>query len=225
MPDPCYVHNAFSSIAPRYVAANHLLSLGADILWRARAVDIIAEWHPLNLLDVATGTGDLALHISRELPEVEVLGVDFCEPMLDVARRRGLRHLLCADAMRLPLPDNSFDALTTAFGLRNLPDYPAALREFHRVLRPGGHLLVLELSIPSDFAAVPYRFYLHRVLPLLAACITGERSAYSYLGDSIEHFPPTPTFLNLLSLSGFSCPTALPLLGGIATIYTAENGF
>ncbi len=216
------MYNTFSAIAQRYVTANHLLSLGADVLWRARAVDMISEWHPSDLLDVATGTGDLALDICRELPEINVLGVDFCEPMLSVARKRGLRHLLCADAMHLPLPDHSFDAVTTAFGLRNLPDYPAALREFRRILRPGGHILVLELSIPDGFSALPYRFYLHHILPQLATCITGEHSAYTYLGDSIEKFPRGIAFLDMLTLTGFSCATASPLFGGIAVIYTAE---
>lgn len=222
MPDPTYVHAAFSGIAGRYVAANHIFSLGMDILWRARAVQMIAEWKPANLLDIATGTGDMALDIVRALPEVEVLGTDFCEPMLEIARRRGLKRCLLADAMQLPLPDASFDAATTAFGLRNMPDYAAALREFRRVLRPGGHLLVLDLGIPEGWAAAPYRFYLHRVLPRLAGCLTGETETYSYLGRSIEQFPRGEAFLSLLHSTGYVAPVALPLFGGIARIYTAE---
>ena len=222
MPDPAYVHAAFSAIARRYVAANHLLSLGMDIQWRARAVQMVAEWRPAQLLDVATGTGDLALDILRALPEVRVLGVDFCGPMLEIARRRGLRDCLEADAMHLPLPDAAFDVVTTAFGLRNMPDYAAALREFRRVLRPGGHLLVLDLGIPEGVAAGPYRFYLHRVLPRIASCFAASAEAYTYLGRSIEAFPRGGAFFDLLSSVGYVAPVHVPLMGGIASIYTAE---
>ncbi len=224
MPDPAFVHAAFSSIAERYVTANHVLSMGTDVLWRQRALQLIAEWKPASLLDIATGTGDLALTIARALPEVEVLGTDFCAPMLEVARRRGLRHVLEADAMALPLPDASFDAATVAFGLRNMADYAAALREFRRVLRPGGHLLVLDFSMPDNpVLAGPYRLYLHHVLPRIAGLITGNSGAYDYLGESIEQFPRGEAFLQLLRDCGYQAPTQLPLFCGIATIYTAER--
>ncbi len=223
MPDPAFVHAAFSSIAERYVTANHVLSLGTDVLWRQRALQLIAEWKPGNLLDIATGTGDLALAIEHALPEIEVLGTDFCAPMLDVARRRGLRRVLEADAMNLPLPDAGFDAATVAFGLRNMADYAAALREFRRVLRPGGHLLVLDFSMPDNpVLAGPYRLYLHHVLPRIAGLITGNAGAYDYLGESIEQFPRGEAFLQLLRDCGYQAPTQLPLFCGIATIYTAE---
>lgn len=220
--DPTFVHAAFSSIASRYVTANHVLSLGADIAWRERAIKIIAEWKPRNLLDIATGTGDLALAIKKALPEVEVQGTDFCRPMLDVAVQRGLTNVFEADAMNLPLPDACFDAATVAFGLRNMADYEKALREFRRILRPGGHLLVLDFSLPTNLLAAPYRFYLHRVLPCIAGMLTGNAAAYDYLGDSIEQFPAGEAFTSLLSRCGYTMPTALPLLCGIASIYTAE---
>lgn len=222
MPDPAYVHAAFSSIAERYVTANHVLSLGTDVLWRERAVKIISEWKPRNLLDIATGTGDLALAVCRALPEVEVLGTDFCRPMLDVAVRRGLTRVLEADALHLPLPGASFDAATVAFGLRNMADYAAALREFHRILRPGGHLLVLDFSMPEGLLTPPYRLYLHHVLPRIAGWLTGNSGAYDYLGDSIEAFPRGEAFCKLLGTAGFRMATSLPLSGGIASIYTAE---
>ena len=222
MPDPAYVHAAFSSIAERYVTANHVLSLGTDVLWRERAVKIISEWKPRNLLDIATGTGDLALAVCRALPEVEVLGTDFCRPMLDVAVRRGLTRVLEADALHLPLPGASFDAATVAFGLRNMADYAAALRDFHRILRPGGHLLVLDFSMPEGLLAPPYRLYLHHVLPRIAGWLTGNSGAYDYLGDSIEAFPRGEAFCKLLGTAGFRMATSLPLSGGIASIYTAE---
>lgn len=222
MPDPAYVHAAFSSIAARYVTANHLLSMGADILWRARAIEKIAEWKPRRVLDIATGTGDLALAIQRALPEVDVMGTDFCRPMLDVAVKRGLNNVLEADAMNLPLPDASFDVATVAFGLRNMADYEAALREFRRILKPGGHLLVLDFSMPAGLFAGPYRLYLHHVLPKLAGWVTGNSAAYDYLGESIEAFPRDAAFLALLEKAGYTIPTQLPLLSGIASIYTAQ---
>lgn len=222
MPDPAYVHAAFSSIAARYVTANHLLSMGADILWRARAIEKIAEWKPRRVLDIATGTGDLALAIQHAFPEVEVMGTDFCRPMLDVAVKRGLSNVLEADAMNLPLPDASFDVATVAFGLRNMADYEAALREFRRILKPGGHLLVLDFSMPAGLFSGPYRLYLHHVLPKLAGLVTGNSAAYDYLGDSIEAFPRDAAFLALLEKAGYTIPTQLPLLSGIASIYTAQ---
>lgn len=221
-PGADFVHSVFSGIAARYVAVNHILSFGMDILWRLRAVELVADWKPSSLLDVATGTGDLALDIQRELPEVEVLGVDFCEPMLEIARRRGVRRTICADAMHLPLPSSCFDTLTIAFGLRNLPDYTAALQEFRRVLRPGGHLLILDFGIPDGIVSMPYRFYLHYVLPRFANLLTSSQPAYSYLGESIERFPRYETMCNLLTGVGYSDAVCLPLLGGIAVIYFAR---
>lgn len=222
MPDPAYVHAAFSSIAERYVTANHILSMGTDILWRARVVQMVAEWKPAKLLDIATGTGDLALAIKKALPEVDVLGTDFCRPMLDVAVRRGLADVLEADAMNLPLAADSYDAATVAFGLRNMADYEKALREFRRVLKPGGHLLVLDFSMPENILAGPYRLYLHHVLPRIAGWVTGNRGAYDYLGESIEAFPRGAAFCDLLRRCGYSNPVCRPLSLGIASIYTAE---
>ena len=224
MQDPVFVHSVFSSIAKRYVTANHVLSLGVDILWRERALKLVAEWKPRRLLDIATGTGDLALAIRKALPEVDVLGTDFCRPMLDVAVQRGLSNVLEADAMNLPLPDDSYDAATVAFGLRNMADYEKALREFRRILRSGGHLLVLDFSMPEGILAGPYRFYLHHILPRIAGVLTDNMGAYDYLGDSIETFPRGAAFCELLSRCGYLAPTALPLMGGIATIYTGEKG-
>lgn len=225
MPDPSFVHTAFSAIAEKYVTANHILSLGADILWRERAVEKIAEWKPQRVLDIATGTGDLALEISRVLPECEVLGTDFCRPMLDIAVRRGLKNVLEADALALPLPDATFDVATVAFGLRNMVDYPAALREFRRILRPGGHLLVLDFSLPEPPVLPLYRLYLHHLLPRIAGWVTGNRGAYGYLGESIEAFPRGASMLQLLHSVGYEDAGTLPLLGGIASIYTAQSPY
>lgn len=222
MPDPAFVHAAFSAIAARYVTANHVLSMGADIVWRMRAIEKIAEWAPQRLLDVATGTGDLALAVQRALPDTDVTGTDFCRPMLDVALQRGLTQVVEADALQLPMEDHAYDVVTVAFGLRNMADYGAALQEFRRVLRPGGHLLVLDFSMPEGILAPLYRFYLHHLLPRVAGVLTGNSSAYDYLGESIEAFPRDAAFLSLLKEVGYCMPTQLRLFSGIASIYTAQ---
>jgi demethylmenaquinone methyltransferase/2-methoxy-6-polyprenyl-1,4-benzoquinol methylase len=214
----------FGSIAPRYDLANHLLSCGADFYWRKRAAEIVASWQPNNVVDLATGTGDLALAIAKKLPNVDITAVDFSEKMLAIARGKGLRNTIVADAMRLPFADALFDCVTVAFGLRNMEDYGGALREMSRVLNSNGHVLVLEFSVPrlSILRAV-YRFYLHRCLPLIGSILTQRKSAYDYLGDSIEKFPGGDTMLRLMESSGFVHATAEPLTGGIVTIHTAEK--
>jgi demethylmenaquinone methyltransferase/2-methoxy-6-polyprenyl-1,4-benzoquinol methylase len=221
---PERVQRMFGSIAPRYDLANHLLSCGADFYWRKRAAEIVASWQPNNVVDLATGTGDLALAIAKKLPNVDITAVDFSEKMLAIARGKGLRNTIVADAMRLPFADASFDCVTVAFGLRNMEDYGGALREMSRVLNSNGHVLVLEFSVPrlSILRAV-YRFYLHRCLPLIGSILTQRKSAYDYLGDSIEKFPGGEGMLRLMESSGFVHAIAEPLTGGIVTIHTAEK--
>lgn len=219
--NPEFVHAAFSSIAPRYAAANHLLSLGIDILWRRRVVRMVSPWKPRRILDVATGTGDLALALSRALPGAEITGTDFCRPMLDRAARRGLKNLVLADALHLPMAADSYDVLTVAFGLRNMADYTCALNEFRRVIRPGGRLLVLDFSMPRGWWGKLYRLYLHHVLPRAAGWVTGNPGAYTYLGDSIEAFPRGEAMLALLAGCGYREPRCTPLSRGVASIYTA----
>lgn len=221
---PERVHWMFRSIARRYDLANHLLSCGVDFSWRRRAAEIVARWSPPRIVDLATGTGDLALALTRKLPGAEIVGVDFAEEMLACARAKGLRQAILADAMKLPFAEASFDCVTIAFGLRNLPDYGGGLREMHRVLRPGGHLLVLEFSLPRlSILRAMYRGYLHYFLPLIGSLLTGHRSAYQYLGDSIEQFPAGGAMLRLLEQSGFSDVRAEPLTGGIVTIFTGTK--
>ena len=219
MPDAVYVRDAFARIADRYVLTNHVLSGGADIWWRKVVTARIRKWKPKRLLDVASGTGDLALEIQDQCPACEVIATDFCAEMLAHAASRGIAKTLVADALSLPFPDRSFDVVTVAFGLRNMADYPGALREMHRVLRPGGRLLILDFALPDGILRTPYRLYLHHVLPRLAGLVTGQRDAYEYLGGSIEAFPSGPGMMRLMETCGFSDTDATPLTFGVVSIY------
>jgi demethylmenaquinone methyltransferase / 2-methoxy-6-polyprenyl-1,4-benzoquinol methylase len=214
----------FRSIAARYDLANHLLSCGVDFYWRKRAAGIVAGWAAKNILDLATGTGDLALALQKAVPTATVTGLDFVPEMIELAKGKGVQRALVGDAMNLPFPDRSFDCATIAFGLRNLPDFAAGLREMARVLKAHGHVLVLEFSIPTiPVLRGAYRFYLHRCLPVFGSLITQHRSAYDYLGDSIEEFPSGGAMIRLLESNGFRNAKVEPLTGGIVTIYTAEK--
>ena len=144
----------FGSIAARYDLANHALSCGLDFLWRRRVVRRVREWSPQSVLDLATGTGDLGLLLQDRLPVAEVTGADFSAEMLELAQRKGLKRTTLADARRLPFADETFDVVTIAFGLRNLPDWAEGLREMRRVIRRGGHLLVLDFSLPASPCAM-----------------------------------------------------------------------
>jgi demethylmenaquinone methyltransferase/2-methoxy-6-polyprenyl-1,4-benzoquinol methylase len=221
--DPEKVRAMFGRIARRYDLANHLLSGGLDFWWRHRAAEIVRAWNPRRVLDLATGSGDLALTIAKKLPEAETTGADFCAEMLETARSKGLTNTVVADALHLPFAAASFDAVTVAFGLRNMVDWSAALAEMARVLVPGGHLLVLDFSLPLGLLRPAYRFYLHRCLPRLAGLVTGEKQAYDYLCKSIEKFPSGATMCELMRTSGFSTATAQRLSGGIVTIYCATH--
>ena len=221
--DPESVRAMFGRIARRYDLANHLLSAGADFLWRRRAAKTVAEWQPRDVLDLATGSGDLALAIQRRLPEARIVAADFSPEMIEVARGKGVVNTIVADALHLPFQDGSFDAITVAFGLRNMADWDRALAEMARVLRAGGHVLVLDFSLPTGALRPAYRFYLHQCLPLFASIVTGQKAAYDYLGGSIEKFPSGETMTELIERNGFANAVAEPLTGGIATIYTAQR--
>ncbi len=217
------VQSMFEKIARRYDLANHLLSGGLDFWWRRRAARQVRAWQPQRLLDLATGSGDLALTLAAACPGTHIVAADFCEPMLELARRKGVPNLVVADALALPFAEAEFDVVTVAFGLRNMASWPRALSEMRRVLRPGGHLLVLDFSLPSPPLRWFYRRYLHHVLPRFAALVTGEKAAYDYLGDSIEKFPHGPAMGALLQEAGFISPTSEPLTGGIVSLYTAAK--
>ncbi len=221
-PNADSVRAMFGSIARRYDLANHLLSGGLDFLWRRRAARIVKGWEPARVLDLATGSGDLALAIAAACPAASVVGADFCLPMLAEARRKGVARLVVADAMHLPFADGEFDVVTVAFGLRSMESWPRALAEMARVLGPGAHLLVLDFSLPPAPLRGIYRPYLHYILPCLAALLTGERAAYAYLGESIEKFPCGEEMCALLREAGFAEAACEPLTGGIVSLYTAR---
>lgn len=222
MQDARYVRQAFAGIARRYVLTNHVLSLGTDVLWRIKTAHLVASFAPSHVLDLATGSGDLALAIQRACPQAQVLGADFSVPMMREAQRQHFDRLIAADALALPLADAAFDVVTVAFGLRNMASWPAALREMHRVLRPGGHLVVLDFSLPrAPVFRAPYLFYLKQIMPRIAGLLTGKRDAYEYLCGSIERFPSGARMEALLRDCGFTDPCFRPLSFGIATLYSA----
>jgi len=230
IPTHAYVRSLFDGIAPRYDLLNHLLSAGIDRRWRRRAVEQLRDLRPRAILDVATGTGDLALEASRLQPE-EIIGVDLSPRMLERARakvaRRGLARLITlqqGEAEALPFGDGRFDGVLVAFGVRNFERLDQGLREIHRVLRPGGKLVVLEFSHPHRF---PFRqlyfFYFRRILPRLGRALSGHAEAYSYLPDTVMAFPEGEAFVRILSEAGFERPTLQTLSAGVASIYTGQK--
>src|SRR5437660_11710201 len=222
--EPTRVRPMFVAIGRRYVLADHTLSCGIDFYWRKRAANTVASWRPGKIVDLATGTGDLALALQKKLPDAEVTGVDFLPEMLELAQRKGVRQTVLADAMKLPFPDASFDCVTIAFGLRNMENWRGALVEMSRVLRRDGHLLVLEFSLPTiSIVRSMYRFYLHRCLPFLGSFLTRTKSAYDYIGDSIEEFNSWHAMIDLIEASGFQHATPQSFSCGMASIETEQN--
>jgi len=231
MPDPTAVRTMFARIAGRYDLANRILSGGMDIRWRVRLVRAVRDARPAEVLDLATGSGDVAFALADGLPRrCRITGLDFCQPMLDAAAAKQAAtprwakvSFLQGDAMALPFPAASFDAITIAFGLRNLVDRKAALAGMRRVLRPGGRLFVLEFSQPDPWFRPIYYLYLLRLSPLLAGWVTGERPAYEYLGGSIEQYPDRQSMSREIRAAGFSSVSATPLTLGVVALHEAVN--
>jgi demethylmenaquinone methyltransferase/2-methoxy-6-polyprenyl-1,4-benzoquinol methylase len=218
--DPKFVKGAFAKIADRYVLTNHVLSIGTDILWRRKVGRIVSRWNPEHVLDVATGTGDLALEIQKRCPGAKVLGTDFCPEMLAHATEGGVQETQVEDAMNLSFKDGTFDVVTAAFGLRNMENWQKALREMGRVIKPGGYLLVLDFSQPRGILKKPYGLYLNKILPKVAGLLTGQGGAYQYLAGSIGEFPYGENMVKLFENADFQDCECRPLSGGIASIYT-----
>ena len=222
------VRDIFATIPGRYDFLNHLLSLRRDVAWRRAAVRRLRFFSTFRLLDIATGTADLAIEAARHHPQIRVTGVDFTPEMLAAGQRkifaRGLAdriRLLQADAMQLPFPDESFDAAAMAFGIRNMPDRLQALREMRRVLVPGGRAFILEMNFPPNrFWQGFFALYLKHLLPAVARLFSVNPAAYRYLGDSILHFPAPPAFLALMEAAGFRQVTQRGMTFGITRLYS-----
>lgn len=222
------VRDMFGAIAGRYDLLNHILSLNFDRLWRRRAARELQPAPGARVLDLCGGTGDLSLVLARRSPAVSVVCCDFSHPMLALAsvkfRRRGLERrcdAVEADGLRLPFRAESFDAVTVAFGVRNLADLGAGLVETLRVLKPGGKLVVLEFSQPtSPWIAPAYRFYLHRVLPWLGDRVSGRSGPYRYLAATIAGFPDPAVLAGRIREAGFAAVGWTLVTGGIVAIHT-----
>ena len=225
------VRGMFAEIAPRYDLANRTLSGGVDVLWRRFTVRKAPPPTSGAMLDLCTGTGDLAIAYALKAdPGVRVVGADFCQPMLDHAvvksQRRGLPvEWMAADAMALPFPDASFDLVTVAFGLRNIADTSQGLAEMARVTRPGGRLAILEFSLPSNpLLRTSYLWYFRHVLPRLGNGLAANGSdAYRYLNESVEEFPSGERLANLVRGAGYEDVVMHPLTFGIATLTIAHR--
>lgn len=225
MQNPEFIQAMFSDLAPRYDLANHLFTGGMDVGWRRRVARLVREVEPTRVLDLATGSGDLALELQTRLgPEVQVIAADFCEPMLEQARKKGVREVIHADGMAMPFADEAFDALTIGFGLRNMADYPAAVREMARVLRPRGRLIILDCATPPAWVRPFYNLYARVILPRICGLVTGKPEAYKYLVDSVGTFPSGEAMLKLLQGNGFAQVRAIPLMFGAVAIYVAQKG-
>ena len=225
------VERMFDNIAPTYDLLNHSLSLGIDRRWRRAAIRSLAPYKPRRILDVATGTGDFALLTARMLCPDSILGVDLSEGMLTVAREKvekvGLQSVISfqkEDCLALSLPDDSFDALTVAYGIRNFADLDRGLREMLRVLRPGGRLVIAELTVPRHF---PMRqlfwLYAHLWMPLVGRLVSHDRAAYRYLPATMEAFPQGERMQEILEKAGFTDVNFRRFTFGLSTLYTAKK--
>jgi demethylmenaquinone methyltransferase/2-methoxy-6-polyprenyl-1,4-benzoquinol methylase len=231
------VQRMFGEIADWYDFLNHLLSLGIDRHWRRKTVRLVQPEDGAGpILDVCTGTADLALaywQASRQMDEVHVLGADFCLPMLALGREKcrragaeGSVELIEADAVRLPFPDDAFQIVSVAFGLRNVSDMNGGLREMVRVCRPGGRVAVLEFSLPRIWPLkILYQCYFHWLLPLIGQCLArNTQKAYNYLPASVGRFPQGEDFARHMSSAGLREVVLYPFTFGIATLYVGKKG-
>ncbi len=223
------VERMFDNIAPKYDLLNRVLSLGIDIQWRKKALNYLRDLAPQSLLDVATGTADVAIMAARRLGPKQIIGIDIANQMLDIGRdkigKAGLQDTISletGDSENLRFADNSFDAVTVAFGVRNFENLEKGLAEMLRVLRPGGRVVILEFSKPGIFPIKQlYNSYFKYVLPLIGRLTSRDMRAYTYLFESVQAFPEGKDFLNILSKTGYQNPQCERLTLGICSIYTA----
>lgn len=224
------VKGIFNDIAPKYDLLNHFLSLNIDKIWRRKAMKCIAEDEKSILLDVACGTGDFSIAACKAGVR-QVIGIDISENMVRVGQKKmntlGLDAQIClqnGDSEQMNFPDNQFDVVTVAFGVRNFEHLELGLKEMFRVLKPGGKVIILEFSMPEHFPMKQlYKFYFRHILPTLGGLISGNKGAYTYLPESVMKFPQGETFLTILKTSGFSFATQKKLTFGIASLYVGKK--
>ena len=217
----------FTSIAPRYDFLNRLLSVGQDKYWRQRAIDLLDPMGNERILDVATGTGDVVIEVAKRNLSVKIFGIDFSQRMLDLGRIKIARNgynqavsLQIGSGECLPFADESFDGVICAFGIRNFADVQLGLREFFRVLKPGGRVVVLEFSIPQNqFLKTAYEWYFNLILPKIGNIISGHSNAYSYLPESVANFPSQKKFIKWIEKIGFKKVSFSELTFGIVSIH------
>ena len=224
------VKHLFNSISNHYDFLNHFLSLGFDVYWRKRAIRLLKEKRPRNILDIATGTGDLAIEALSVEPD-KVTGIDISGNMLNIGREKIKRkkleeriELIQADAENLPFEDNTYDAITVGFGVRNFENLERGLSDMRRVLKKGGTAVILEFSNPQRFPVKQlYNLYFQRILPMLGRLISKHDSAYTYLPQSVKNFPDGIDFISRFEKAGFQSVKCIPLCLGIVTIYIGEK--
>ena len=226
------VEQMFDTIAPTYDLLNHALSLGIDRSWRKAAIAQLKPHAPRRILDVATGTGDFAILAARGLHPESLLGVDLSEGMMNEGRRKvreaGLDSIISfqrEDCLQLSLPTNSFDAVTVAYGIRNFEDLDKGLREMLRVLRPGGHLVIVELTAPARFPMKQlFWLYAHVLMPLVGRIVSRDSRAYAYLPATMEAFPQGEQMQQILEKAGFAEVRFKRFTFGLSTLYVAQKG-
>ena len=224
------VTKMFDTISKEYDSLNRIISFGIDVKWRKKVVDIVAKHHPETILDIATGTGDLAIKLTKTNAS-KIIGLDISEGMLNVGRKKIAKkklettiEMVIGDSENLTFADNSFDAITVAFGIRNFENLEKGLSEILRVLKPNGIFVVLETSIPTKTPFKQgYKFYTKSVLPIIGKLFSRDKLAYSYLCESASVFPYGEALNNILHKTGFTNAKAFPQTFGVATIYKATK--
>lgn len=224
------VTKMFDTISKEYDSLNRIISFGIDVKWRKKVVDIVAKHHPETILDIATGTGDLAINLTKTNAS-KIIGLDISKGMLDVGRKKIAKknlettiEMVIGDSENLGFADNTFDAITVAFGIRNFENLEKGLSEILRVLKPNGVFVVLETSIPTKTPFKQgYKFYTKGILPIIGKLFSRDKAAYSYLCESASVFPYGEALNNILHKTGFTNAKALPQTFGVATIYKATK--
>jgi demethylmenaquinone methyltransferase/2-methoxy-6-polyprenyl-1,4-benzoquinol methylase len=221
----------FDRISPSYDRLNHLLSINIDKVWRRRTAKAVSKNHPKTILDLATGTADLAIALAKRNPQAHIIGTDISEKMLEIGQAKIAKEKLenqielrLGDATALPFEDNSFDTVTVAFGVRNFENMKQGLSEIHRVLKPNGQAFILEFSMPEKFPIKQvYRLYFKHILPKIGKWVSKDASAYTYLPESVERFPKPLEFLRLLSSAGLTEGAMRHFGHNIATLYSVTK--